>query len=331
MEFSNVLYKLLEKVSIGQPNVIGSASDQQILYVADYDMLEKVVLNPTTLAKFKNIVKSLASQITDIKIGAIEKWNLLTSKRYSQKKELKHLDKLWNDQIVTQEEYNHMRSLLKSRLNKVEFLRAQKEGRFGLLRWTPQEVALGQKVLRDNNEIRLEDACRTNSITKIDAVLWFRNKYVEVSNNIMWAPSVNKPPYAKLESYKVSVQNSLRLYLDDGNYMKAAKRLLLLSRHLNLDSDTQKLLDIFNGPVGRLYMIMSNLETLKNFPDQVSAKNKKYELDFLIDYYNHLYFKQFHGKPDLDNIPKMEEILQENVNLLMRKSKLLPVKRKYFV
>jgi len=113
--------------------------------------------------------------------------------------------------------------------------------------------------------------------------------------------------------------------------MKAAKRLLLLSRHLNLDSDTQKLLDIFNGPVGRLYMIMSNLETLKNFPDQVSAKNKKYELDFLIDYYNHLYFKQFHGKPDLDNIPKMEEVLQENVNLLMRKSKLLPVKRKYFV
>lgn len=331
MEFSKVLYKVLEKFSIGKPNVVGSASDHQLLYVADYDMMEKVVFNSANLAKFRRLVKKNAHSITDIKVGSIDRWNLLTSPRYSQKKELAKLEHLKVTNIISQQEYEHMRSLLKSRLNRIEFLKARKEGRFGLLRWTPDEVWRGYKILRDKAMLSLADACQSSGITKVDAVVWFRNKYVEVSNNIMWTPSLNAKPFATEDNYKRSVYESLILYLDEHNYIKAIKRMLLLSRALNLVKDTTNILRILNGPIGRLYMITSNLETLKNFPDQISAKNKEKELDYLIDYYNHLYFNEFQGLPSVGKIPKMEEILQKNTALLMKNAKLLPIPKRYKV
>ena len=330
MEFSKPLLKLLEKVSLGKPNVVGSASDHQLLYVADYDMIETIKVSKSSIRSFQKKIKKIAHQIADIKIGSVDDWNLLKSNTYSQKKELAHLSKLWNDQIITDAEYNHVRSLLKSRLNKVEILKARKEARFGVLRWTPNEVEQGYKTLRDKSSITLEDACTSSGITKVDAVMWFRNKYVEVSNIIVWADAYWRP-FAKLEDYKTSIYQAMLTFESEGNYMKMVKRMLLLSRKLHFDDDTAKILNILNGPLGRVYMIKSNLDTLKQFPDLIDSKKKKEELDFLIDYYNHLYFKEFQGLPNLDKIPMMDEVLQKNVKLLLKKEKLLPIPKRYKV
>jgi hypothetical protein len=330
MEFSKPLYKLLEKVSLGKPNVVGSASDHQLLYVADYDMMETIKISKSAISSFQKKIKKIAHQIADIKIGSIDDWNLLKSNTYSQKNEIAHLNKLWNDQIITDSEYNHIRSLLKPRLSKIDFLKTRKKARFGILRWTPREVKQGYKYLRDKTSITLEDACMSPGITKVDVVMWFRNKYVEISNIVLWSDS-NWRPYAKLDDYKTSVYQAILTYEHEGNYMKVAKRMLLLSRKLHFTDDTAKILDILNGPLGRVYMIKSNLDTLKEFPDLIDPKNKKDELDFLIDYYNHLYFNEFQGLPSLDKIPMMDEVLQKNMKLLLKKAKLLPIPKRYRV
>jgi predicted nucleic acid-binding protein len=337
-QYSSDLLKILKGVSIGTPTVVGSSADPKIMYSADYDLMEDPVLRNDSAKTFQKKIKQIQKigNIVDIKIGEISDWNLLTKpyiqnghvKDYDQTKELEHLASLWSSKIITSSEYKTAKKLLKSHLNSVEFLKARKELRFGILRWDLKEISKGYKELRDKSIIYLYDAFKTKGITKIDIVTWLKNKYVEISNIIIWTNSSGKP-YAHIPSIKQSLAENILEFEAEGNYVKVAKRMLSLAKQFKNHTDREKLTEILNSPLGKLYLVSADIEVLKEFPSAVS-KYKRKELDLLKDEFAKLFFPELNkAVPNLKLLPKMKEVLQREMKKALELKHLLPITRDY--
>lgn len=336
-QYSSELLKILKAVSLGTPTVVGSSADPKIMYSADYDLMEEVVLRSNSAKTFQKKVLQIQKigKIVETKIGEITEWNLLTKPRikngqvkdYDQEKELEHLASLWSQKIITSSEYKNAKKLLKPNLNSIEFLKARKELRFGILRWDLKEISKGYKELRDKI-IYLEDAFQTKGVTKIDIVTWLKNKYVEISNIIFWTDSSGKP-YAYIPSVKQSLAENILEFEAEGNYVKVAKRMLSLAKQFKNITDREKLTEILNSPLGKLYLVSADMEVLEEFPSAVS-KYKRKELDLLKDEFAKLYFPEFNkAVPNLKLLPKMKEVLQREMKKVLELKNLLPITRDY--
>jgi hypothetical protein len=336
-QYSKPVIKVLKSVSFGIPRVIGSSADHKILFSADYDLIEKVKVTSRSQSQFQKKVRSVKGKITDIKCGEISEWNLLKKpyirdevvRDYSQKDELAHLNKLWSDNLLSHDEFMNATDLLQPHLSPIEFLKARKELRFGLLRWSLKEVADGYKELRNKKFIYLDEAFKTKGITKIDVVAWVINKYVEVSNIILWTNRAGST-YAYIPEIKKALAEDILVYEADGNYVKVAKRLYSLAKKMKDKGVEKAITDILNGPIGKLYMLTSDLEVLEEFPRAVTQARKRRELDLLKDYFAKLYFPELNrATPNLELLPHFQEILQYECKKELENHKLLPIPRYY--
>jgi hypothetical protein len=337
-QYSSDLLKVLKGISIGTPMVVGSSADSRIMYSADYDLMEEVILRRSSVSTFQKKIKKIQriGKIVDTKIGEISEWNLLKKpfiknsnvKNYNQGDELKHLSALWSAKIITHDEFMIAQDLLKPHLTAVEFLAAKKELRFGLLRWTIKEIYQGYKELRDKNIIYLHDAFKSKGITKIDVIVWLKNKYVEVSNIILWTKSSGKY-YAYIPALKKALAENILEFEAEGNYVKVAKRMLSLAKQYKDSSIVDKLTEILNSPLGKLYMVTADIEVLDEFPNAVK-KYKRKELDLLKDEFAKLFFPELkHAIPDLKILAKMKEVLQAETKKALDSANLLPIPRDY--
>lgn len=337
-QYSSDLLKILKGVSLGTPIVVGSSADYKIIYSADYDLMEEVILRRNSATTFQKKIKKIQKigKIVETKIGEISEWNLLKKphiqngnvKGYDQGKELEHLSSLWSQKIITHDEFMVAQDSLKPHLTSIEFLKARKELRFGILRWDLKEISQGYKELRDKSIIYLYDAFKTKGITKIDVIAWLKNKYVEVSNIILWTNSSGKY-YAYIPSIKKGLAENILEFEAEGNYVKVAKRMLSLAKQFKNITDIQKLTEILNSPLGKLYLVCADMEVLEEFPDAV-RKCKRKELDLLKDEFAKLFFPELKkAVPNLKMLPKMKEILQAEMKKALELKNLLPVTRDY--
>ena len=78
-QYSSGLIKILKVLSFGSPFVVGSSADYQIMYSADYDLMEDVILRKDAIRQFQNKIHKLErlGKVTEVKIGEISEWNLL--------------------------------------------------------------------------------------------------------------------------------------------------------------------------------------------------------------------------------------------------------------
>jgi hypothetical protein len=337
-QYSKELLKVLKAVSIGTPTVVGSSADPKIMYSADYDLMEDPILRRNSATTFQKKIKQIQKigKIVDTKIGEISEWNLLKKphikngnvKEYDQGNELEHLSALWSKKIITHDEFMTAQTLLKPHLNAVEFLRARKELRFGILRWDLKEISKGYKELRDKSIIYLDEAFKTKGITKIDIVTWLKNKYVEISNIILWTNSAGKP-YAYIPSVKKGLAENILEFEAEGNYVKVAKRMLSLAKQFKNYTDRDKLTEILNSPLGKLYLVTADMEVLEEFP-AIVRKCKRKQLDLMKDEFAKLFFPELNkAVPDLKLLPKMKEVLQREMKKALELKNLLPITRDY--
>lgn len=336
-QFSSDLVKVLKGVSLGTPFLVGSSADYRIMYSADYDLMEEVILRRNSATTFQKKIKKIQKigKIVETKIGEISEWNLLTKpviqngnvKKYDQGEELKHLSALWSSQIITHDELMTAQELLKPHLTAVEFLKARKELRFGVLRWTLGEIAKGYKEYR-KSIIYLQDAFKTKGITKIDVISWVKNKYVEVSNIILWTNSAGKP-YANIPSVKKGLAENILEFEAEENYVKVAKRMLSLAKQYKNHTDVEKLTSILNSPLGKLYLVCADMEVLEEFPSAV-RKYKRKELNYMKDEFAKLFFPELkRAIPNLKMLPMMKEVLQSEMKKALESANLLPLSRDY--
>ena len=325
-QFSAPVRKVLKAVSIGTPHVMGSSDDHQVMYSGDYDLLET---HPIDVAGFKRMVKraSRAGHITDIKVGEVPEWQLLQSDKYDREKELKRLGELWQEGVVTDAEVKQAKAMLKPHLGLRERLEAKKALRFGVLRWTPKDVAAG--VLRyRGHTFRLDDAMKSGGITKIDLVAWVKDKYVEVSNIILWTHGGKL--YANIPEVVKSISEDIVRFEEEGLYMKVAKRMYSVAKVKGLVQDSKDLLDILNSHLGAIYTVVGDLELLKEFPEAVSASKKRIELDLMRDRMAKLFYREFDDASDPRKlIPRLREVLERETKKALEEKRLLPLSSHY--
>jgi arsenate reductase-like glutaredoxin family protein len=248
---------------------------------------------------------------------------------YNQKEELAHLSKLWQNKIVTHDEFMMMSDLLTPAMNITESIHARKEGRFGILRWTPKEVADGYLKMRDGKVMYLSEAIKTKGITKVDLIAWIQDKYVEVSNIIVFTNRSGKP-LPKLNNLKESLSENLLAYEVDENYIKVAKRMFAIAK-IKKDTETMEaLLDILNSQLGSLYLVVSDLTVLQEFPSAINSSRKRLELDLMRDRFAKLFYPQFNKAiPSLKLLPVLDEVLQRETKKALEEEGLLPIPKDY--
>jgi hypothetical protein len=336
-QYSADLVKIFKAISFGTPNVVGSSADYKIMYSADYDLIERVVVRRRSAKDFQKKITKLEKigKVVDIKIGEVSQWNLLKKpyiqnghvKNYSQGDELKHLSALWSAELITHEEFMDGQERLKPHMTAVEFLNNKKALRFGLLRWSVKEVYDGYKELRDGKIIYLEEAFKTKEITKIDFIGWATNKYVEVSNIILWTNSSGKT-YVTIPGVTKGLKEDILMFEAEGNYVKLAKRILSIAKQYSDKSVIDALTEILNSPIGKLYMVIADMEILQDFPKAIKSSKKRKEIDSLKNSFAKLFFPDLkHATPSFKMLPEMKAILQDEMEKALKSSKLLPIPR----
>jgi len=318
-----------------------------VLYSADLDILDTVEWSPGLPRKFKGIVDDLENRkdvrITDIKAGIVPEWNILENAHltkgvvlnYNHETALDHLKGLSERKIITEDEYEESKALLKPHPSPLQFLVAKKALRFGLVRWTPKDVNSGFVKLRDGTTLSLNDALQHKAIAKIDVVAWIENRFVEAE--VVYKITKNGVTLYEDEDIQQGIKESLLVFASEHNWMKVAKRMYSLAKQNEATTIQRRLReDIFNSDLGRIYSVLSDAQSLDVLKDEgVTAKEKERI---------HQETDGFRGRLALVTLPpllkpidpfsrgfadRLDGILQPRVKETLQKLNLLPVPKKW--
>ena len=119
------------------------------------------------------------------------------------------------------------------------------------LRWTPAEIIAGK-----NGHTSLEEAVAHDAMRKVDTVAFVDGRYVEVSVVYLFAKEEISDKVL-IDELKTEIKDKL----SEGNYWKALKRFFSIQRLTN-QKKAEAMTPIFNGDLGRLYSVLSDITTL---------------------------------------------------------------------
>lgn len=273
-------------------NIVGSMSLRSQIYAGDYDAYEIVDTHGdkstglhSLVRTFKEVIRGLKdlpyTYIGDIKSGSIESWKVITEP-YHYDDSQKKLKQLRADNVITKDEYYEAKKHIRPSLSKLEKLEALQAIRFHIIRWTPEEVLAGHKILRDGRKFTLEEAFQTPAITKIDVVSWVQNsRFTDFSMIYEFRHNgdVLNPGMKDIEQ---SIRENIYVLKKDGNYFKMAKRMFALAKYKGYARELKVLSEMFNGDLGRLYHVYGDIGTLESMVE--TLKSLPYtKIEFEID------------------------------------------------
>lgn len=318
---------ILEAMSFGgNLMILGSSSLRSQQYTADYDGYEIVKRSGERdgvlkrLAKdFQDIVRGLKAMkdvwVSDIKAGVWEPWRVIpASGDWKPAAARTKVAQLLKDNIITNDEAKEANALLAKATSHGGKIAAREGIKFHVLRWTPREVLAGKKRLRDGSTIDLAAAMGTPGITKLDVIGWlggsegftdFSVIYEFVSSGKVLNPAVTNAGK--------SLRESLIYYIHSGNYFKAIKRLFAIAK---FEGDTKKiarLTPVLNSDLGRMYQIVSDIETLVRLLDDhtgVDEEDVREEIDGFIARLANIY--------TMDGYIKAEPRLLKEIHRILR-------------
>jgi hypothetical protein len=257
--------------------IVGSMSLRSQVYAGDYDATEIVDVIGTRqlvvrdlVKKFKQIIRDLKNlpntYIGDIKSGSVEEWVIIHD-TYDYDKSIEQLEKLHDEGIITPDEYREGKRRIKPNVSKLELLGLRRDFRPNIIRWTPLEVLTGYKILKDRRRFTLIDAFQSPTITKLDVVSWVQNnRFTDFSMIYQFKSNGNV-----INRFTVDIEKSIRenifMLHHEGNYFKMAKRIFALAKYKGYNDVLEKLSPLFNGDVGRIYMVYGDIGTLESLFD----------------------------------------------------------------
>ncbi|MHA2039979.1 MAG: hypothetical protein ACW98X_26505 [Promethearchaeota archaeon] len=192
------------------------------------------------------------------------------------------------------------------------------------LRWCYDELKQGFKVIDNFITIKFIDTLTQQSIIKLDLVVFWNNRFVEMTNNYYFDFIDKNRTYKPLTNDGQS-QKLLYSYrtTKPTNFYKSLKLLYSYYKHID-NKDMQKILvDLFNSDIGNLNKQLSSLKTIvlllenKKTPPKVdiidAINNIKTELNNLsfndknLNSLKNLSFKKIINKLDnvIDNLQKL--------------------------
>jgi len=160
-----------------------------------------------------------------------------------------------------------------------------------IVRWTPEEIIAGFKILPGNINLNLLDAMETISPVKLDIIRYVDDRFIEAST-FFWLTKkrdgeiefINRPDNYE-ELFEVTLKNEVKKYSSPETFkiFKAVKRMWSLAR-LKGDIETlKKLQPIIISNLSLLSQINADLETItflyeKGYNVQESKLKKAIEL-----------------------------------------------------
>jgi hypothetical protein len=163
------------------------------------------------------------------------------------------LEKLYNNGIIDINEYKTANRLFKININVDDYFKMKDTFKYHIVRWTPEEVLKGYKILNDGSKYTLKESFKTG-ITKLDLIAYIDNRFIEFS--IIY--NFNKPSINITDSIKEDILK----YYNAKNYFKMAKRIFSLAVSYG-DKETKDILyQLFNSDLGRIYVLNSDIKTL---------------------------------------------------------------------
>jgi hypothetical protein len=293
--------RILEKMTFDDGLLlVGSASLRSQIYAGDVDGYEVVERDEasdmkalTSLAKqFRAMVADIRRTddlyIADIKSGAIPEWEILSPDAhikdgkvvgYDQEASLAKVKLLAENKILSPAEATQVRELLKRRPTVADFLRAKEELKYHIIRWSALEIADNKKVLRDGRTVSLEQTFSMPALTKLDCVgLVQRSRYTDFS--VIYEFKNNGRTLNPVKSdIADSLAEDIEAYKAKGNFFKALKRTFALAKFKDNEKEMNRLTELLNGDMGRLYQIVGDIGTLISIIDKAPLKNVRYEID----------------------------------------------------
>jgi hypothetical protein len=270
--------KIIDTITMSKGNkkqfiIQGTAGLSSQIYFGDYDILERVdesIFNNVNsfdiyinkvVKRFQNIIRNLLDMklvyIGDIKCGEITSWNV---------NNIKDIKKLHSKHIINDDE-------LLTAINEINCKTCFRTRRFGIIRWTPQDILNGYVILRDNTKYTLHDAIKNDSaMTKMDIIAYTDNRFVEYSIIYRFTYQNNDISTAVEKVFNSFYQSTELSYLDE-KFFKVIKRIFSIARFKQDYNTINKLSNVLNSDLGRIYSVITDtntiiyiLENIKNIP-----------------------------------------------------------------
>lgn len=199
------------------------------------------------------------------------------------------------------------------------------------LKWNSKEILEGKK-----GNYLLKDIFNNKSVFKIEIIYYDGKNFIPISNvyEIRYKNGVGINREEETRDDKKSIIEDMMKYYSKGkrNYMKILKRLFIISRLDKNKQLEQKLIDIFNSDIGKIYKVKSDVEAIikvmelyknKTTRDRIknSLQNLKEYLSNMNIYKNRIY-TLFDGIPTINKLNKIKKhLLLISNKLLLQKLK----------
>ena len=309
--------------------IMGSMSLRSQQYAGDYDLIETVsgkytsddLAIDTYVRGFQAIVKDFLHRndcyIGDIKSGEIPEWKVVpdTLKEYKYVNSLKHLKSLQTANIISNAEYKEAFDMLKRIPTPSQFIEMKRSIKFHIIRWTPKEVVGGAKRLADGRTYYLRISFASPSLTKLDIVAFVQNaRFTDFSCIYIFENKgkvLNRVDTGRLDE---GIKEDIAFYSSQGNWFKVAKRMFSVAKLQKNNTVLEKLNELLNGDLGRLYSIVSDANTILYLLEneaEIPIAKIRYEIDQFRARYANIYTLKTAVKKEpsvLEAILRMERL-----------------------
>lgn len=156
-----------------------------------------------------------------------------------------------------------------------------------ILRWTENEILNGSKEVL-GRVFKLHDCLFDHTYIKIDVIIYNDHKFVEITNFIGLVSEYDFPNknYININLVenndpRISLPKEIeRLYFSDYYYspFKCCKRIYSYARQLDLKRMLNKIIPIVTGDISALYMIKSQIDTMKLLLERIPIERLPLEL-----------------------------------------------------
>ena len=139
------------------------------------------------------------------------------------------------------------------------------------LRWSYNDMMLGT-----NNGISFEDAIKMKKMIKLDVICLVSGRFLEFSEN--YYLKINSVKYyddVNEKNIKIDLVASVKSEAKEKNYMKSLKRIFSVAVLEGNDKIINRLLELFNGPVGFINKQLTDLKIIQLMIDQKFRKVKR--------------------------------------------------------
>jgi hypothetical protein len=378
-DYSNEVSDIINKMSLtdgANVNVVGSMGLRTQLYANDYDCYEKIEVHRNMefyAKKFQEVIDRLMETplcyIMDIKCGSIKEWQIIDDdviienekvKNFDADQSKKKLKLLFDKNIISSSEFNFILKKIKKEMSINDLFELKDFCKFHIIRWKPKEVLVGYKKLIDGSMYTLIEGLQSKSVSKLDVISWVNGNHFSdfsiIYQFMLKGKPVNGVMEINSETMIKSVKDDILYYYNKNNYFKMCKRLFILAKMTNDNLLMEFLTNLFNGDLGRIYVLYGDVQTLEhlvendsNIPfDKIEFEIEQFrhrlanitipayfkKRDRILDIVEHLENIESHNRPkmlkELKSMKRfLEELLSEETKKHLESKKLIPLNERF--